>query len=58
LEKSIRFVGSLADGAAWLKVDSDGQARVILEAPGTELAEVMRLATKTQRLVRVTIEEI
>lgn len=55
----VTFLGALAGqntAAKWLSVDSDGAAKIVLEVPASELAQVMRLATKTKSLLRFTIE--
>jgi hypothetical protein len=59
-ETKISFLASLAGqntAAKWLTVDSDGAAKVVIEAPASELAQVMRLATKTRALIRVTVDD-
>jgi hypothetical protein len=56
---SITFLGALSGqdtAAKWLSVDSDGASKVVLEVPASELAQVMRLATKTKSLLRFTVE--
>jgi hypothetical protein len=55
----ITFLGALAGAntsAKWLTVDSDGASKIVIEAPASELAQVMRLATKTKSLLRFAIE--
>jgi hypothetical protein len=56
----VTFLAALAgqnSAAKWLTVDSDGAAKIVLEAPASELANVLRLATKTRTLIRVAIED-
>lgn len=56
----VAFLGALADqdtAAKWLSVDSDGAAKIVLEVPSSEFAQVMRLATKTKSLLRSMIED-
>lgn len=55
----VTFLGALAGqntAAEWLSVDSDGAAKIVLEIPASELAQVMRLAMKTKSLLRFTVE--
>jgi hypothetical protein len=58
--EKISFLATRAgqnSSAKWLTLDSDVAARIVFEAPSSELAPVMTLATKTKALIRVTVED-
>lgn len=40
----------------WLTVSNEGDAKIVLEASATELAQIMRLSTVGRRLLKVTVE--
>lgn len=55
----VAFLAALAGqntAAKWLTVDSEGAAKIVLEVPASELAQVMRLATLTKSLLKVSVE--
>ena len=57
---SISFSAALAGqntNARWLSVGSEGDAKIVLEVPASELAQVMRLATLGGKVLKVTVDE-
>lgn len=60
MAESIRFSAALAGtntAARWLSVDVEGSAKIVLEVPASELAQVMRLATLGGKVLKVTVDE-
>ena len=55
----IEFLACLAGSntaAKWLSVGRDGDAKLSLEVPASDLAGVLRLATLGDKTLRVTVE--
>lgn len=58
-EKRLTFTAALAGTnthARWLSVGSEGDAKVTLELPASELAAAFRLASFVGQAFRVTVE--
>lgn len=58
-EDKIVFSAALAGtntAARWLSVGSEGDSKVVLEVPASELAQVMKLALMGGKVLKVTVE--
>ena len=54
---NVSFYASMPDIQSWLTVHGNGEgARIKLDAPASELAEVLKMTLMAGQLLRVTIE--
>ena len=58
MSEQIRFLASLPPIQSAFNIDGDahGSARLKLDVPGTEIAQVVRLLALRGKLLRVTVE--
>lgn len=56
--EKIECITHLKESGDWLRIDQDGQSKIVLIASGSELAQVLKLVTTLGKNLKTTFEVV